>query len=384
MDSRGLFTPDHEAFRKEVRRFVDKELTPHTYEWEKAKGFPREIWKRAGELGFLCCDVPEQYGGAGADWLYNVIVIEELWRAGIGGVGSAFLVLSEVVTPYLMAGGSEELKKKWLPKMIAGEAIGALGLTEPGAGSDLQGLRTSAVRDGDDYVINGQKIFISNGMKCDFIVLACKTDPAPRSKGITLILVEADRVGFKKGRSLDKVGLHSQDIAELYFTDVRVPVTNRIGEEGKAFKILMGNLAQERLAQAVRSTTTCESAIEWTVKYTKDRNAFGRKVADFQNTHFVLAELDAKTAAARAYTDQCIRLHMQKQLSVVDAAKLKIVSCDLQGEVMDKCLQFFGGNGYMAEYPIARAWVDARMTRIGGGTIEVMKQIIGKDLMERY
>jgi acyl-CoA dehydrogenase len=256
-------------------------------------------------------------------------------------------------------------------------------MTEPSGGSDVQNIRTSAVRDGDDFIINGQKIFISNGIKCDFVVLACKTDPSARGKGISLLLVEADRQGFKKGRNLEKIGLHSQDIAELFFADVRVPASNLIGEVNGGFKVLMGNLVQERLVQAVRSTMVCEAAIEWTVKYTRERKAFGQTIGDFQNTQFVLADLDARTTAARIYTDWCIKRHMEGKVDAVDAAKVKMISTVLQGELLDKCLQFFGGYGYMREYPIARAFVDARMTRIGGGSIEVMQQIIGRDLFKR-
>jgi acyl-CoA dehydrogenase len=384
MQGRDIFTSEHEAFRQEVRRFVEKEIAPYHYQWEKEGGFPRELWQKAGALGLLCCDTPEDYGGPGADWLYNVIVIEEFGRAGFSGPGSAFLVHSEIVAPYLLRGGNEELKRKWLPKMVSGEAIGSLGMTEPSAGSDVKAIRTRAVRQGDHYLVNGQKIFISNGMKCDFIVLACKTDPEAGAKGISLLLVEADRKGFNKGRALDKIGLHAQDVAELFFEDVHVPAENLVGEENGGFKILMGNLVQERLGQCVRATTVCETAIEWTVKYTRERPAFGQTIADFQNTQFVLADLDARTSAARVYTDWCIQRQMEGRLDAVEAAKLKVVTHELQGELLDKCLQFHGGYGYMREYPIARAFVDARLGRIAGGAIEVMKQIIARDLMKRW
>jgi alkylation response protein AidB-like acyl-CoA dehydrogenase len=255
-------------------------------------------------------------------------------------------------------------------------------MTEPSAGSDVQNIRTSAVRDGHGFVINGQKIFISNGVRCDFVVLACKTDPCAGARGISLLLVEAGRDGFKKGRNLEKIGIHAQDVAELFFADVRVPASNLIGDENDGFKVLMGNLVQERLTQAVRSTTVCEAAIEWTVKYTRERKAFGQAVGDFQNTQFVLADLDARTSAARVYTDWCIQRHLEKVLDPVSAAKVKLISTELQGEVLDKCLQFFGGYGYMREYPIARAFVDARMARIAGGAVEIMKQIIARDLFK--
>lgn len=383
MADRDLFSPEHEAFRSTVRRFVEEEVVPYHYEWEKQRGFPRELWRKAGELGLLCCSVPVEYGGLGADWLYNVVVIEEFWRAGMSGPGSAFMVHSEIVTPYVLDGGSEELKRYWLPRMISGEAIGALGMTEPGGGSDVQNIRTSAVKEGDHYVVNGQKIFISNGISCDFVILATKTDRTARAKGISLLLVEATRKGFAKGRSLEKIGAHAAELAELFFEDVRVPVGNLVGEENGGFAVLMGNLVPERLSQAVRSVMVCEAVLAWTVKYTRERPAFGKTVADFQNTQFVLADLDTKITSARIFTDWCIRRHMERKLGPVDTAKVKLLSTELQGEVCDKCLQFFGGYGYMREFPVGRAFVDARFARIAGGTAEIMKQIIGRDLYKR-
>jgi len=384
MFPRQIFSPEHEAFRAEVRRFVENEVMPHHYQWEEQRNIPRDIWLRAGEIGILCANVPEEYGGPGADWLYNAIVIEEFGRAGASGPGSAFMVHSEIVAPYILHGSNEAIRREWLPKMVTGEKVGALGMTEPHAGSDLKAIRTSAIRDGDDYVINGQKIFISNGINCDFVVLACKTDPDAADKGVSLVLVEAEREGFDKGRKLEKIGLHSADTAELFFSDVRVPVTNRVSEENGGFKVMMANLVQERLGQAVRAVTVCEAAIEWTVKYTKEREAFGQTIFNFQNTQFVLADLDARIAGARAFTDACMLQMDMGTLDGVTMAQLKLVTMELQGEVLDKCLQFFGGYGYMREYPIARAFVDARLNRIAGGTIEVMKHIIGKDLAKRY
>ncbi len=384
MFPRQIYSSEHEAFRHEVRRFIETEIVPYHYEWEEQRGFPRDLWLQAGELGLLCCNVPEEYGGVGADWLYSAVVNEEFGRAGTSGPGSAFMVHSEIVAPYLLHGCNEDIKREWLPKMVTGEKIGALGMTEPGAGSDLQGIKTKAIRDGDDYIVNGQKIFISNGTWCDFLILACKTDPEPRGKGISLLLVEAEREGFDKARKLEKIGLHAADTAELFFSDMRVPVSNLVSEENGGFKVMMANLVQERMGQAVRAVSVCEAAIEWTVKYTKDRPAFGQTIFDFQNTQFVLAELDAKVAAARAFTDACI-LQMDKgTLDGVTMAQLKLITMDVQAEVLDKCLQFHGGYGYMREYPIARAFVDARVNRIAGGTMEVMKYIIGKDLAKRY
>ncbi len=378
---RTLFTSEHETFRDSVRRFVDLELAPYHAEWERNKLVPRQVWRMAGEAGLLCCSLPTEYGGAGADWLYSVTVIEELAFGGITGPG--FMVHSEMVAPYLLAWGSEELKQKWLPRMVSGEAIGAVGMTEPGAGSDLKALRCRAERDGDHYVINGQKTYISNGQNCDFVLLACKTDPDAGAKGVSIVLTESSRKGFERGRNLEKIGLKAQDTSELFFANVRVPVGNLLGEEGHGFKMLLTKLAQERLTQAVRSICVAEATIEATVTYTRERKAFGRTIADFQNTQFVLAQLAAETTALRVYTDWCIAQHLTGELSPVDAAKAKLLVTDLHCKVVDQCLQFFGGYGYMVEYPIARAYIDARITRIAGGAAEVMKQIIGRDLFDR-
>lgn len=378
--TRGLFSGEHDQFRDTVRRFVEDRLTPHHAEWERAGVVPREVWREAGETGLLCPNVPEEYGGFGADWLYNVVVIEELARAGITGPG--FMIHSEMVAPYILAWGSETLKREWLPKMVAGEAIGALGLTEPGAGSDVKEIRTRAVRNGDDYLINGQKVYISNGQLCDIIVLATKTDPAAGARGVSLIAVAADQPGFKRGRNLEKIGLKAQDTSEIFLEDARAPVSHRLGEEGRGFAMMMTKLAQERLTQAVRSICVCEAAIEWTVQYTSERKAFGQALSDFQNTQFVLAELATETLSARVFTDWCIARFLRGELTPVEAAKVKLLVTNLHGKVVDQCLQFFGGYGYMTEYPIARAYIDARITRIAGGAAEVMKQIIGRDLFK--
>jgi alkylation response protein AidB-like acyl-CoA dehydrogenase len=378
---RKLFSPEHEAFRDTVATFVAAELVPFHAEWEKQQRVPRDVWVKAGAAGLLCPDLPEEYGGYGADWLYNVVVIEELAKQGMSGPG--FMVHSEMVAPYIRAWGSEALKRKWLPRMVTGEAIGAVAMTEPGAGSDLKELRTRAVRDGDHYVINGQKTYISNGQNCDFILLACKTDPAAGARGVSIVFVEADTPGFARGRNLEKIGLKAQDTSELFFSDMRVPVENLLGEEGKGFSMLMAKLSHERLTQAVRSACVCEAAIDWTVDYTRERKAFGGTIADFQNTQFVLAQLSAETTSARVFTDQCIADHLLGELGPVDAAKVKLVVTDLHNKVVNECLQFFGGYGYMIEYPIARAFIDARITRIAGGAAEVMKQIIGRDLFGR-
>jgi alkylation response protein AidB-like acyl-CoA dehydrogenase len=378
---RNLFSTEHEIFRNSVAGFVRDELVPFHAQWEQEKLVPRAVWRKAGAAGMLCPDIPEEYGGYGADWLYNVIVIEELAKAGMTGPG--FTVHTDMVAPYILAWASEEAKHKWLPRMVTGEAIGAVAMTEPGAGSDLKAMRTRAVQDGDHYVVNGQKTYISNGQNCDFILLTCKTDPAAGAKGISIILTEANREGFARGRNLEKIGMKAQDTSELFFADLRVPVANRLGNEGEGFKMLMTKLAQERLTQAVRSICVAEAAIGWTVTYTKERKAFGHTIADFQNTQFVLAQLAAETSALRVFTDWCIAKHLKGELSAVDAAKVKLTVTDLHNKVVNECLQFFGGYGYMHEYPIARAFIDARITRIAGGAAEVMKQIISRDLFAR-
>jgi alkylation response protein AidB-like acyl-CoA dehydrogenase len=381
MFKRTLFSPDHEMFRDAVRRFIETELAPHHDRWEEEGMLDRTAWRKAGEAGILCCDVPEEYGGAGADFLYNTVVIEELAAAGMTAPG--FMVHSDMMATYIASFGTEEQKKTWLPKMVSGEVIGALAMTEPNAGSDLKEIRTRAVRDGDDYVISGQKVYISNGQLCDLMVVACKTDPAAGARGMSLILVEANTPGFRRGRNLKKIGLKGQDTSELFFDEVRVPVSNLLGKEGGAFSLLMTKLSRERLTQAIRSIRVAEAAIQWTVDYTSERQAFGGTISDFQNTRFKLAELATLTEAGRALIDNCLRLFMNNELDAVDAAKAKMYSTDLHCKVVDECLQFFGGYGYMLEYPIARAYADARITRIAGGAAEIMKQIISKDMFDR-
>ena len=381
MVQRALFSPQHDQFRESVRRFVQTELVPHHAEWERNKIVPRSVWRKAGEVGMLCCNVPETYGGAGADWLYNVIVIEELARENLSGPG--FMVHSEMAAPYILSWGSEEIRKTWLPKMVTGEAIGAIAMTEPSAGSDAKNIKLRAGRDGDHYVLDGQKVYISNGQNADIVMTCCKTDPDAGAKGVSLILVETDREGFTRGRNLEKIGLKAQDTSELFYSGVRVPVGNRLGEENRGFAMMMTKLAQERLTQAIRSIVVAEQAIRWTVEYTRERTAFDGTIADFQNTQFVLAALDAETTGLRVFVDWCIARFLKGELSATDAAKVKLLVTDLHCKVVDQCLQFFGGYGYMTEYPIARAYIDARITRIAGGAAEVMKQIIARDLFAR-
>jgi acyl-CoA dehydrogenase len=378
MIPRTIFTDFHEIFRDSLKRFIAKEITPYHGDWETAGIVPREVWRKAGEAGFLCTAVPEEYGGLGGDFLHSAIMIEEMARAG--ATGPTFYLHSEIISPYLVHYGTEAQKQKWLPKMATGEVITALGMTEPSGGSDVQNIKTTAIRD-DDYVINGQKTFITSGHNADMVVLACKTDPKEGAKGVSLILVETDRPGFQRGRKLEKIGCKGQDTAELFFSDLRVPVGNLLGEEGKGFYQLMTELAQERLVQAIRAVASAEAAVDWTVDYVQERKMFGQTLADFQNTQFKLAEMRSELAAQRVFVDRCIELHVDGKLDSVDAAMAKLVTTELQFKVMDQCLQLFGGWGYMWELPIARAFVDARLGRIGGGSVEVMKQLIARNMM---
>jgi acyl-CoA dehydrogenase len=382
MIARSLFREEHEIFRSSVRKFVEREIVPFHAQWERDGVVPRELWLKAGAEGLLCCTVPEEYGGLGLDYLFDVVVFEEVWRVGASGPG--FLIHTDLVATYILSFGTDEQRRHWLPKMVRGEAIGSLGMSEPHAGSDLKAIRTKAVRDGDEFVINGQKVFISNGQLCDVLVLAAKTDSTAGAKGMTLFLVEGDRPGFTRGRNLEKLGMKAQDTSELFFQDVRVPASNMLGQEGKGFGHMMTKLAQERLAQAIRSATVCEVVIEWTVDYTAQRKAFGQTIADFQNTQFKLAELDTLATVARVYTDKCIELFMAGRLDAVDAAKAKMFVCETHCRVVDECLQLFGGWGYMWEYPIARAYADARIVKIAGGSIEVMKLIISRELFKNH
>jgi acyl-CoA dehydrogenase len=380
MFERRLFTEEHDMFRDTVRKFVEREIAPFHQQWEKDGVVPRELWLKAGEAGLLCCTVPEQYGGLGLDYLFDVVVFEELARSGFTGPG--FMIHCDLVATYVGSFGSEEQKRHWLPKMVSGEAIGSLGMTEPHAGSDLKNIRTRAVRDGDDYVINGQKVFISNGQSCDVLVLATRTTGDSQS-AITLFLVDAGLPGFKRGRNLEKLGLKAQDTSELFFENLRVPASAMLGAEGHGFQLMRQKLAQERLAQAIRSATVAETVIEWTLEYTSQRKAFNKTIGDFQNTQFKLAELKTEAVIGRVFTDECIERFMAGKLDEVDAAMAKMWLSNLHCKVVDECLQLFGGWGYMWEYPIARAYADARVIKIAGGSIEIMKHIIGGAMFRR-
>lgn len=378
-----LENSDRELFRDNLKKFLDKEVEPHYEDWERAEIFPRELWNRLGENGFLCVDVPEEYGGYGADFRLSAIVVEEVCRAGYAALGSSISVHSDIVAPYITHLGSEEQKHQWLPKMVTGEAVGAIGMTEPGAGSDLQSMRTSAVKDGDDYVINGQKTFITNGQHADVLVLAAKTDPEKGAKGITLFTVAADCEGYQKGRNLEKMGLHSGDTSELFFDNVRVPEKEILGGLGQGFVNLMNELPRERLILAIGAVAACEGMLDWTVEYSQERKAFKQPVSQFQNTRFKLAELKTQIEVNKAYAEKCTTKYDDQALSAVEASMVKLSTTELQCKVADECLQLFGGYGYMREYPISRAYVDARIQRIYGGTSEIMKEIIARDVVGR-
>ncbi|MGV9301765.1 acyl-CoA dehydrogenase family protein [Nonomuraea sp. NPDC003727] len=375
---RDLFEEEHLLFQETVREFMAREVLPHHPQWEKEGIVPRDVWKKAGEVGMFGFSVPEEYGGAGVtDFRYNAVIVEEIIRSGASGLG--FSLHNDVVAPYLVDLTDDDQKQRWLPGFVSGELITAIAMTEPGAGSDLQGVRTTAVRDGDHYVINGQKTFITNGINADLVVVVAKTDPELGARGTTLFVVERGTEGFTRGRNLDKIGMKAQDTAELFFENVRVPAANRLGAtDGQGFVQLMNNLPQERLSIAVGAVAAAEAVLEQTIEYCKTRHAFGRSIGSFQNTRFVLAELATETEIARHYVDECVTALNAGRLSVVDAAKAKWWTTELQNKVIDRCLQLHGGYGYMMEYPVAKAWVDSRVQTIYGGTTEIMKEIIGR------
>ena len=376
---RFAYSEDHEAFRQTVRSFLQKEGVPKVAQWEEDKLVPKDFWRKAGEIGMLCPTVPEAYGGLGLDFGYNAIVDEEM---SYNGVPAGFSLQSDIVCGYIEHYGSEEQKAEWLPRMVSGDVITAIAMTEPGTGSDLQAIRTTARKDGNHYVINGSKTYITNGQNTDLTLVVAKTDPTavPAWKGMSIILVESHLEGFKKGRKLDKIGQDAADTSELFFEEVRVPITNCLGEEGKGFIYLMSQLPQERLSIAVSVMASAQKAFDETVEFTKTRKAFAGMVFDFQNTRFVLADLKSKLQVGWAHLDWAITRHLNGELTNEEGAAAKLWHTDLQWEVMDACLQLHGGAGYMNEYPIARAWRAARVTRIFGGTNEIMKELIGSSL----
>jgi acyl-CoA dehydrogenase len=381
MIDRTLFQPDHQAFADSFRRFIDKEVTPHHAAWEDQGYVAREVWRQAGANGFLCMSLPEQYGGAGADKLYSVAQMEELARAGTSGIG--FGLHSEIVAPYILHYGTEEQKRKYLPQMASGAVVGAIAMSEPAAGSDLQGIKTTAIKsaDGSHYVLNGSKTFITNGWHADLVIVVAKTDPAAGAKGTSLLLVERGMPGFEKGQRLKKMGMKAQDTSELFFNDVQVPVDNLLGGpamEGRGFICLMEQLPWERLQIAITAVAAAQAAIDWTLDYVKQRKVFGQSVASFQNTRHTLAELQTQVQVARVFVDKCCELIVRDQLDTETASMAKYWTTDLQCKVMDECVQLFGGYGYMWEYPITRAYADARVQRIYGGTNEIMKEVIAR------
>ncbi|MCY1277995.1 Acyl-CoA dehydrogenase [compost metagenome] len=376
---RTLFNEEHLQFRESIRRFLEVEVLPHYERFEEQGFIDREVWTKAGEGGFLCFSMPEEYGGLGADKRYSVIMLEEFARAGATNL-LGLTLHSEIVAPYILHNGSEYLKQTYLPRMASGELIGAIAMTEPGAGSDLQGVRTSAVRDGDHYVLNGSKTFITNGMHCDVVIVVAKTDPAAGARGISLFLVDTSMPGFSKGKRLKKVGMKAQDTGELFFDNVRVPAQNLLGAEGQGFAYLMQELSWERLQIAISSTALAEAALDWTVRYCHERKAFGKELLEFQTTRHKLAELKTEVQIGRVFLDRCIELFLDGALDAPTASMAKYSMTELQCRVIDDCVQLHGGYGYMWEYPIARAWADSRISRIYGGTTEIMKELISRTL----
>ena len=378
---RTIFTDEHEMFRAAFRQFVDEEIVPNHLQWEANGIVPRELFTAAGASGFLGIDVPEIYGGGGVpDFTYNLIIGEELQRAGTGGAGLGLTLHNDICLPYFLSLGTDEQKQRWLPGIVSGELITAIAMTEPGIGSDLASMRTTAIRDGENYVVNGSKTFITNGINSDLVITAVKTDPTQRHKGMSLLVLERGMAGFERGRNLEKVGLHSQDTAELFFTDIQVPATNLLGVEGQGFVHLVRNLPQERLSIAATAVAAAEAALGWTLEYVRDRTAFGQPVGAFQNSRFKLAEMRTEIDLGQVFVDRCIEALNLGELTAEEAAEAKWWCTELQKRVVDTCVQLHGGYGYMLEYPIARAYIDARITTIYGGTTEIMKEIIGRSM----
>ena len=378
MFQRKIFNEEQQQFRNTVAKFVKKEISPNHLKWEKEGIVPKELWLSAGEKGILCPNVPEQYGGIGGDFRFNVIVTEELAKSGATGPG--FAVHSDIVAPYLINYASTDQKKEILPLMVKGACITAIAMSEQGTGSDLQNIKTKASINKSEIVLSGSKTFITNGQNADLVLVVAKTDVLKKAKGISIILCETDRLGFKKGKNLEKLGLKAQDTSELFFDNIKLPKSNILGEQGHGFFQLMDELPQERLSIAVTAISSAEAALNWTIAYTKEREAFGKKIIDFQNTRFTLAKLKTELTVARAYIDRCIKEHLNNNFSAEDGAMAKLWTTDLQCKVMDECLQLYGGYGYMLEYPISRAFADSRVQKIYGGTNEIMKEIISRNL----
>lgn len=382
MLSRTLFETDHELFRQSVRTFVDKEIAPNADGWERDGNVDKAMFRKAGANGFLGMEIPEDLGGGGVDdFRFNVIINEEVQRAGVMASGMCITLHNDICLPYFTNLTNDEQKARWLPGIASGDMMTAIAMTEPSTGSDLAGIRTTAIRDGDSYLLNGSKTFITNGINSDLVIVAAKTDPALSHRGLSLLIVEEGMEGFNRGRNLDKIGMHAQDTAELYFEDVRVPAENLLGdEEGEGFLQLVQNLPRERLSLAVGAVAHAKAAFDWTVEYCQDRKAFDQPIGSFQNSKFTLAEMKTELDIAQVFIDRQTEAYLERELTADDAAEAKWWCSDLQFRVMDRCLQLHGGYGYMEEYPIARAWRDARVQRIYGGTNEIMKEIIGRSL----
>jgi alkylation response protein AidB-like acyl-CoA dehydrogenase len=371
-----------ELFRENVKRFIEAEVIPNYEQWEHDEIFPRELWNALGEQGLLAVDIPETYGGFGTDFLFSMVIQEEFAKANCGAVGGPMAVHSDIVAHYILNCGTEEQKSRYLPQMVSGECVGAVAMTEPGAGSDLQGVRTSAKRDGDDYVINGSKTFITNGQHCDMVIVVARTNlEVSGAKGTTLFMVDTNTPGFTRGRNLEKIGLHASDTSELFFEDVRVPASAILGELDKGFSVLMGELQRERLALAIGAVAAAEGVLADTVEYVKERKAFGAPLADLQNTKFKMAEAATDVRIHRSFVEECKRLFMAGELDVATVSMAKLSATEMQGRVADTCLQLHGGYGYMREYGVSRAFVDARVQRIYGGTSEIMKELISRSLL---
>lgn len=383
MTDDGLDSEELRLFRENVYSFMENEILPHYADYEKSGIVPADVYLKLGEMGFLCADVPEEYGGFAAPYAFSPVALEEAARLGMSGLSVNLSVHSDIVAPYILHLGTEEQKQTWLPGMVSGEHIGAVAMTEPGAGSDLQGIRTSAVKKGDNYIINGQKTFISNGQHCSVIVLVTKTDPDAGSRGITLFLVDASLPGVSRGRNLEKLGQHCSDTSELFFDNVEVPESAILGKLGGGFGHLMDELPRERIAIALGCVAATDGILKMTVDYVTERKAFGSPISRFQNTRFKLAELKAQLELNKAYMRQCVQKYARGELSAVEASLIKLTSSELQGKAADECLQLFGGYGYMAEYPISAALVDARIQRIYGGTSEIMKELIARSMLGR-
>jgi alkylation response protein AidB-like acyl-CoA dehydrogenase len=381
---RNLFDDLHEDFRESFRTFLEREVVGEQGrygEWEREGLVPREVFALAGRGGFLGMAVPERYGGAGAaDFRLNLVIGEECQRAGVGGFGLGITLHNDICLPYFLTYCNEQQRERWLPGIVSGELITAIAMTEPGIGSDLASMTTRAKRDGEHYVVDGSKTFITNGINADLVITAVKTDPTERHRGISLLILERGMDGFERGRNLEKIGQHSQDTAELSFAGVHVPVENLLGEEGEGFRYLVSNLPQERLSIAASAVAAAEAALDWTLEYVRERKAFGQSIGSFQATRFTLAEVRGEVDVARAYIDRCAQALDAGELTPEDAATAKWWCTDLQGRAIDRCLQLFGGYGYMTEYPIARAYADARVTRIYGGANEIMKEIVGRSM----